>query len=761
MKNTIDHEPESSIAAGMPLRWLLFLILLVEGASVMAVELTGTRLVAPFYGNSLYVWTAILCFSVGGLALGYYSGGLLSRRFPAPHLLYTILGVSALLVFALPYTARAIISFTSGMELIPGVSITGLVLMVPPMLCFGMTGPMVVRLMTSRLETLGNSSGITYFISTTGGILATFLFGLLLIPRAGISSSVRLTAILLALVSVLPILNLLLRKKNTGPYLSGEKLIRIPRQAAKRKKSPPPVKQSNGSLYLFAITEGGVVMAIELMAARMLAPWFGSSLHVWAIVMGLTLLGLAAGYFLGGWTADRMAGKTPLLTVLLLGSLLVMLMHPVSQFLPPLMGDIPFLLSLFITASLLILPPVLLFGMIPTLLIRQITRNVDDSGLTTGRVFTISSVSGILAVPLFGFWIIPALGLMIPSLITGLVAGAVPFVLLVRQKQKLGWLYIPVAILSLLMIREVENPPGIKVHHFSEGLLGQVMVADVNPGQAFPEGTNLSGRMLFVNRMGQSQIDLNSGTTRWNYLIFSSAISSILPEKSEALVLGLGGGMMAEKLSSDLGFDVDAVELDSRIAVIARQYFGLNDKVKVFVDDARHFMETTGKKYDLIFFDVFRGEVQPAHVLSLEAFKRTGDILTRNGMVIVNFNGYLNGAIGLPGRSLFATLQAAGFETEILPTPGNEDSRNSLFVASKNRIVFDALRTPLAYHGKEVRIDSLFLKPETLDLTDAQILTDDKPVLEWLNIKATAGWRKEYTRSFTSFFQKKGIPLFR
>jgi hypothetical protein len=105
-------------------------------------------------------------------------------------------------------------------------------------------------------------------------------------------------------------------------------------------------------------------------------------------------------------------------------------------------------------------------------------------------------------------------------------------------------------------------------------------------------------------------------------------------------------------------------------------------------------------------------------------------------------------------------LHAAGFKTIILLTPGDEESRNSLFIASKNTMTFTDLRTPLTYHGREVKIDSLFLDPGTLHLADARILTDDKPVLEWLNIKASASWRKDYTRTYTELFSKSGIPLF-
>jgi spermidine synthase len=739
---------------------LLLLVLLTEGASLMAVELTGARLVALFYGNSLYAWTAILFFSVSGLALGYYSGGMLSQKLPVRKTLFSVIGLSALLVFLLPYSAKVFISLTSGMDLLSGVILTGFVLMVPPMFCFGMVGPLVVRLMTSTISSLGKVSGTTYFISTSGGILATFLFGLYLIPMVGLKRCTLLIALALAMLPLLYFFVNLVKEKgqNRSSLLMAKRDETVSKRKTK-KAAPQKIKQKT-TLYLFAVIEGATVMAVELISARMLAPWFGSSLHVWAVVMGMTLLGLAVGYFTGGRLADKYPHRNSLLIVLLGASFFIMIMHLVSQWLPIAFPEIPQFISLIIISLLLILPPLVLLGMIPTMLISYITSKVDDSGLITGRVFTISSISGVLAIPLFGFWIIPTFGLTVPSVITGILIGLVPFIQLVRQKKIFALIFLPIAIISLLMTREVKNIPGIDVQYYSEGLLGQVLVADVKGDQASPEGKNINGRMLFVNRMGQSQVDLNSGTSRWNYLIFSSAISSSLPEKSKALVLGLGGGMMAEKLSSELGFGVDAVELDRRIAHVSHRYFGLDEKVNVFVDDARHYMETTGKKYDLIFFDVFRGEIQPAHVLSLEAFKKAGTLLTGKGMIIVNFNGYLDGKIGLPGRSVYATLQAAGFQTRILPTPGEEESRNSLFIASKNTMTFNNLRTPLAYYGKEVKIDSLFLDLGSLNLADAKILTDDKPVLEWLNIRATASWRKDYTRTFTKLFTKKGIPLF-
>ncbi len=146
----------------------LFLVLLIEGGALMAVELMGAKLVAPFYGNSLYVWTAVLTITVLGLTLGYYTGGRLAKKGASETTLFVVLGISAVLVLALPMTASIAIGLTKGMDLIAGICVTCILLLLPPMLCFGIVGPMVVSLMSSQLETVGKTAGTVYFTSTFG-----------------------------------------------------------------------------------------------------------------------------------------------------------------------------------------------------------------------------------------------------------------------------------------------------------------------------------------------------------------------------------------------------------------------------------------------------------------------------------------------------------------------------------------------------------------------------------------------------------------
>ena len=168
----------------------------------MAVELMGAKLVAPFYGNSLYVWTAVLTITVLGLTLGYYTGGRLAKKGASETTLFVVLGISAVLVLALPMTASIAIGLTKGMDLIAGICVTCILLLLPPMLCFGIVGPMVVSLMSSQLETVGKTAGTVYFTSTFGGIAATFFFGLYFIPVVGLRWCATVTGLALAALPV-------------------------------------------------------------------------------------------------------------------------------------------------------------------------------------------------------------------------------------------------------------------------------------------------------------------------------------------------------------------------------------------------------------------------------------------------------------------------------------------------------------------------------------------------------------------------------
>jgi spermidine synthase len=733
---------------------LLFLVLLIEGGALMAVELMGAKLVAPFYGGSLYVWTAVLTITVLGLTLGYYTGGRLSKKRPSETALFTILGISALLVLALPLTASISMALTSGMGLITGICVTCALLLLPPMLCFGIVGPMVVSLMSSQLESVGKTAGTVYFTSTLGGIAATFFLGLYFIPVAGLRLCSIITGLALAALPAVYILKRLFggrdRPGSRIPATTKRSKVSMKKSApGSTPGSPVPATTVRRSIYLFAVLEGATVMAVELLSARMVAPYFGSSLYVWATVIGFTLFALAIGYFSGGVIADKYSGPDTLLWILFIASVFLMLMHVSASLLTIAFQNISPGAAVILVSLILILPPLAFMGMVPTFLIRRVSATADSAGSSTGVVYAISSASGIVALPVFGFFIIPRLGLTLPSILVGAALGLIPFAKLIARKKYASLLFIPFVLFSLWATKTQQSGKAVDVQYYSEGLLGQLLVADVS-----------NDRFLFVNRTGQTWVDKETFKPKWDYASYVSSISSKLPEKSNALILGLGGGTVANIFQNDLGFNVDTVELDERIVKVARQYFPLSNKANVVVDDARHYLEESQKKYDVILFDVYRGEAPPPHVFTLESLTKTKSLLRDDGFIIVNFNGFWEGKTGRAARSIYKTLLAAGLETRMLPTPGAEANRNILFVASMKPQDFHTVRSPLLQYGKDVDIETTFHDPQKVDINDAVVLTDDKPILELLNIRAGNAWRKAYTE-MTKTFYKEGIPLFR
>jgi len=737
----------------------------------MAVELMGAKFVTPFYGGSLYVWTAVLTITVLGLTLGYYVGGSLSKKRPSEKMLFIILGISAALVLALPLTASISMILTKGMGLIIGICITCVLLLLPPMLCFGIVGPLAVSLMSSQLETVGKTAGTVYFTSTLGGIVATFFLGLYFIPVSGLRFCAMVTGLALAALPLIYIFKTALG--GTGrlgsPIPATAKRSKVSSKKSKtrrrpgssafvqlRRRSPTRAVTERRVIYLFAVLEGATVMAVELISARMVAPYFGSSLYVWATVIGFTLLALAIGYFAGGVIADRYSSPNTLLWLLLTASVFLVLMHVSAPLLTIAFANISPGVAVILVSMALILPPLLFIGMVPTFLIRKVSTSADRAGTSTGIVYAISSASGIVALPVFGFFIIPRYGLTLPSIITGLAVGLIPFAKLFARKRYASLWFLPFVLFSFWAIKTPQPGKAVEVKYYSEGLLGQVLVADVSNFK----GHKANDRVLFMNRIGQTYVDKGTFNSRWDYPKYVRSICSIFPEKSDALILGVGGGAIANIFQNNLGFNVDAVELDERVAQVARQYFALSNNVNVIVDDARHYLEETQKKYDLILFDVYRGEIPAPHVFTLESLAKTKSLLKENGLIVVNFPGFLESKPGQAARSIYKTLLAAGLETRILPTPGPEANRNILFVASRKKQDFRSLRVPLSQNGKPVDAETLFYDPQKMDLDDAVVLTDDKPILELLNIPVGNVYRKAYTE-MTKAFYKEGVPLFR
>jgi predicted membrane-bound spermidine synthase len=389
-----------------------------------------------------------------------------------------------------------------------------------------------------------------------------------------------------------------------------------------------------------------------------------------------------------------------------------------------------------------------MMGMVSPLIIRAITTDIEQSGRAAGAIYAVSTLGGIIATFGFGFYVIPAFGLTLPSIITGIVLGFIPLIIIIKQKQfgkALGFFLLCAWAFSASAFNSSSS--NIKVVYSSEGLLGQLMVLDY-PHYNKEQKIDGSSRWLFVNRISQTMYDPLADEDKqeekyFTYVYRISDFTDSIPKDSRILLLGLGGGSVAKRLT-EKGFSVDVCELDKRIAEVARKYFYLDEKVNVTVDDARHFIKTCTKKYDLIVFDTFKGEDPPNHVFTVESLEETKGIMNPGASVFVNSLGYIEGKIGKSMRSIYKTFLASGFKVEVLPTDPDPNQRNLLFYASL----------------ENVKPNPGFIPQKDIDLADAVVLKDEFPVLDILNAEAAKRWRMLAIGSFNNDINQRTLPLF-
>lgn len=197
----------------------LYLTTALSGAAVMILELLGTRIIGPFYGVSLYVWSSLIAVTLIALALGYYLGGHLADRHPGLRLEHVILA-GALATVAIPYASGAVLSFTDPLGIRLGAFVSALLLFTPALTGLAMVGPYAIKRATRDLDGVGAAVGSVYAISTLGSVAGTLLLGFLLLPTFGTRAILfSLGLVLAALALALDLLDRRGQTAGRAPWL--------------------------------------------------------------------------------------------------------------------------------------------------------------------------------------------------------------------------------------------------------------------------------------------------------------------------------------------------------------------------------------------------------------------------------------------------------------------------------------------------------------------------------------------------------------
>jgi len=181
----------------------LYLTVIISGGAVMILELLGTRIIGPFYGVSLYVWSSLIAVTLIALAVGYYLGGYIADRYAAIRLPHVIL-IGALSSVIIPYISSTVLTLTDPLGIRVGGFVSALLLFTLPLTCLAMVGPFVIKQATHDLDGVGRAAGSVYAVSTLGSVVGTLLLGFYLLPHFGTRAIIfTLAAILVGLALLL------------------------------------------------------------------------------------------------------------------------------------------------------------------------------------------------------------------------------------------------------------------------------------------------------------------------------------------------------------------------------------------------------------------------------------------------------------------------------------------------------------------------------------------------------------------------------
>ena len=491
-------------------------------------------------------------------------------------------------------------------------------------------------------------------------------------------------------------------------------------------------------LLVFVVGTGS--LGAEIAAVRLLAPYFGASTVVWANTIGIVLVALSIGYWLGGRLADRHPNMRGLCLLALAAAGLLALVpfaaDPLLDVAVDALDSISagaFLGSLF-AVLVLVAVPVLLLGAVSPYAIRLAVSAVEEAGTVAGRLYALSTAGSLVGTLLSALVLIPLVGTRRTFLVFAL---AIALIAVWGLRPVRRYALAPAAIAALIALPvgtlKAADADGGRVIHEAETEYQYARVIE------YPDGH----RTLELNE-GQAQHSIYHPDTVltgdvWDgHLVLGFAAFDEPPRR--VAILGNAAGTTSRAYEEFFPTTrVDGVEIDGELSEIGREYFDMNNpRLHLYHEDARPFLRSIDGEYDQISVDAYRQPYIPFYLTTEEFFETVRDRLRPGGVLVVNA-GHPEGQHDLE-KVLTATIG------EVFPNVLRDpiEDTNTLLVASEAPLSAARLREaagdmPAGLRGTALAAAAR-LQPR---LRGGEVYTDDKAPVEWLIDKSIVDYASD------------------
>ena len=489
------------------------------------------------------------------------------------------------------------------------------------------------------------------------------------------------------------------------------------------------MKKYRIEIILFVVE--AVCMILELVASRILSPYFGSSNLVWTSVIGIILASGSIGNYLGGIVADKPDVNKKFKLILIFSSFLIFLIPfvqtPIIEAVARLVNDIR-IGAIISTILLFFLPSVFLGFLVPMVQKLKIT-DLETSGEVSGKVYALATLGGIFGTFIGGFWLVPCFGsIEILFFMVIAILLMVPLVdfKITKKELKYTCIFVTILILSFLAYSKANEEIGKNV---LEGKTGEYVSYDSE-----------YSRILIFNRYDENNelirnFIMDSGHESATYVdenkcnelvykytqMYDLMFDSKKEIKDTLLIGGAGYSYPKHYISSYLDKSMDVVEIDPMVTEIAKKYFYLDKlikdynteetgRLKLITEDGRTYLNRNEKKYDAILNDAFSDTTPVATLTTLEAVKNIKNSLSENGLYLTNIISSLEGENSKFIKAEVKTLKEVFLNVYVVPCVTKdklEVSQNNIVIATDGILNID-----------ESKLYNLNISKEDIILTD-------------------------------------------
>ena len=466
------------------------------------------------------------------------------------------------------------------------------------------------------------------------------------------------------------------------------------------------MKKYRLEIILFVVN--AIYMILELIASRILSPYFGNSNLVRTSVIGIILLSTSVGNYIGGIIADKAEKDEAKLKI---DINIILIISAILIFIIPVIHDIIILLITKIIPSikigailatlLLFFLPSMFIGMLSPIIIKLKMNKLENVGKVSGKIYALATLGSIVGTFLGGFFLIPTFGSNQILFVLSIIMLILNFFIYDFKKNSIIQICRGLFLLNIVCFylftkvnamngeKVLKGQTGIKVNYDTQ--YGKVTIYNT-------KSKNGEIRHLNIDKGNESATFLDENKRNelvYEYTKYYDLMFKSPKEIKDTLMIG-GAGYSYPKyyINKYKDKNIDVVEIDEDVTKLAKKYFFLedNDRMKNITEDVRTYLNKNTKKYDAILNDSFSGETPAKTLTTIEAIQKIHNALNEKGVYLTNIISSIEGENSKFIKAEINTLKQVFKNVYAVPCRNKNNlinTQNNMVIATDDNLNFE------------------------------------------------------------------------